>query len=214
MSAPHDGVGPWSADGPRQIVLASANPKKADELRAILSASGLEVELLARPDDVPDVVEDAPDFVGNARLKAVALAAATGEWALADDSGLEVDALDGEPGVHSARYAGEPSDDAANVARLLAELERVGATDPAARTARFRCTIVLRSPEGAELVADGVVEGRIVGEVRGSGGFGYDPVFVPDEGDGRTFAEMSAEEKHAISHRGRALAALVTRLTP
>ncbi len=198
---------------PERIVLASANPKKADELRAILSASGLDVELLGRPDDVAEVVEDAPDFVGNARLKAVALAGATGEWALADDSGLEVDALGGEPGVRSARFAGASADDAANVDRLLAELGRVGAVDPAERSARFRCTIVLRSPDGVELVAEGAVEGRVLDGPRGAGGFGYDPVFVPDEGDGRTFAEMTAAEKHAISHRGRALTALVARLT-
>jgi XTP/dITP diphosphohydrolase len=197
---------------PTRIVLASANPKKAAELRAILGAAGLDAELLARPDDVAEVVEDAPDFVGNARLKAVALAAATGEWALADDSGLEVDALAGAPGVHSARFAGPDADDDRNVARLLADLEAVGAIGPEQRAARFRCVIVLRSPDGTESVAEGAVDGHITSAPRGVWGFGYDPVFVPAGGDGRTFAEMDAAEKHAMSHRGRALAALVDQL--
>ena len=198
---------------PDRIVLASANPKKVEELREILTASGLTVELVPRPPEVPDVAEDAPDFVGNARLKAVALAAATGLSALADDSGLVVDALGGAPGVRSARYAGDDATDADNVALVLSELSARGATDPAGRTARFRCVIVLRAPDGVEVVADGSVEGRLVDAPRGSGGFGYDPLFVPDEGDGRTFAEMDAVEKHRISHRGRALRALVDQLT-
>ena len=198
---------------PDRIVLASANPKKVEELREILTASGLTVELVPRPPEVPDVAEDAPDFVGNARLKAVALAAATGLSALADDSGLVVDALGGAPGVRSARYAGDDATDADNVALVLSELSARGATDPAERTARFRCVIVLRAPDGVEVVADGSVEGRLVDAPRGSGGFGYDPLFVPDEGDGRTFAEMDAVEKHRISHRGRALRALVDQLT-
>lgn len=195
-----------------QVVLASANPKKAAEIRAIL---GDRVELVPRPDDVAEVVEDAPDFEGNARLKAAALAAATGLVALADDSGLEVDALGGAPGVRSARYAAGPgdegnADDAANVAKLLSELaDRPEAAD---RTARFRAVVVLRWPDGREVVASGSVEGAIAAAPRGEGGFGYDPVFVPDDGDGSTFAEMGAEAKHAISHRGRALAALLAQL--
>ncbi len=193
------------------LVLASANPKKVAELRAILAEHSLGFELVPRPDDVPDVVEDAPDFVGNARLKAAALVAATGHAALADDSGLEVDALGGEPGVRSARFAGEHASDADNVALLL---ERLADVPDGARTARFRCVIVLQPPDGSEVVADGVVEGRIIAAPRGDSGFGYDPVFVPDEGDGRTFAEMFADEKHAISHRGRALRSLVTHLRP
>jgi XTP/dITP diphosphohydrolase len=198
-----------AATVPSRIVLASANPNKVDELRQILESSGLAVELLARPDDVPEVVEDAPDFVGNARLKAAALAGATGEWALADDSGLEVDALGGAPGVRSARYSGEDATDDENVALVLSELSAVGAAD---RRARFRCVIVLRSPEGAEVMTEGSVEGHLADEPRGASGFGYDPVFVPDDGDGRTFAEMSADEKHAVSHRGRALRALARQL--
>lgn len=192
---------------PARIVVASANPKKAAELASLLE--GLEVEVLARPPEVPEVVEDADTFEGNARLKAVALAEATGEVALADDSGLVVHALDGRPGVHSARYAGEQATDAQNVRRLLEELSETGAATAGERAARFRCVLVLRWPDGTELVTDGTVEGHVVQEPSGDGGFGYDPVFVPDDGDGRTFAQMSSDEKQAISHRGRALAELV-----
>ena len=198
---------------PARIVLASANPKKVAELRDVLAAAfGDAVELVPRPDDVADVVEDAPDFVGNAKLKAVALCAATGEAALADDSGLEVDALGGAPGVRSARFAGDDATDDDNVDLLLAELLRLGATDRDDRTARFRCVLVLRYPDGTELVADGTVEGWITGARHGTNGFGYDPVFVPRDGDGRTFAQMASEEKHAISHRGRALERLTASL--
>lgn len=190
-----------------QIVLASANPKKAAEIVEIL---GAHLELVPRPTDVPDVVEDEDTFEGNSRLKAVALVAATGLAALADDSGLEVDALDGAPGVRSARYAGEDASDQDNVAKLLDELEFCPTPDD--RTARFRCVVVLRRPDGSELVAAGSVEGHIAPAPRGDGGFGYDPVFVPAEGDGRTFGEMTQDEKHAISHRGRALRALLAQL--
>jgi XTP/dITP diphosphohydrolase len=192
------------------VVLASANPKKAREIAEIL---GDRVALVPRPEEVPEVVEDADTFEGNARIKAVALVEATGRAALADDSGLEVDALGGEPGVWSARYAGEGASDAQNVARLLRELDGVGAHEPSARTARFRAVLVLRRPDGAEVVCEGSVEGAIALAPRGDGGFGYDPVFVPADGDGRTFGEMHAAEKHAISHRGRALAALVAGLS-
>ncbi|MBX3285260.1 MAG: RdgB/HAM1 family non-canonical purine NTP pyrophosphatase [Actinobacteria bacterium] len=190
-----------------RAVLASANPKKVAEIREILGGA---LDLVPRPPEVPDVVEDAPTFVGNARLKASALVAATGLAALADDSGIEVDALGGAPGVWSARYAGEGATDEDNVAKLLAAL--ADRPDPADRTARFRCVLVLQQPDGTEVVADGAVEGRIATGPRGSGGFGYDPVFVPAEGDGRTFGEMDPAEKHAMSHRGRALAALLAAL--
>ncbi len=200
MTGPSDEAAP-AVD---RVVLASANPKKAAEIAEIL---GGRIDLVPRPTDVPDVVEDADTFVGNARLKARALVAATGLAALADDSGLEVDALDGAPGVWSARYAGEGGDDGRNVAKLLGAL--AGSPDPARRTARFRAVVVLTWPDGRELVAEGVVEGTIAPAPRGRGGFGYDPVFVPAEGDGRTFAEMDAGEKHRISHRGRALGQLV-----
>jgi XTP/dITP diphosphohydrolase len=191
------------------VVLASANPKKAGEIAAI---AGDRIALVARPAEVPDVIEDADTFEGNARLKAVALVEATGLAALADDSGLEVDALDGEPGVFSARYAGEGASDADNVAKLLAALEAAGALEPSARTARFRAVVILRRADGAEVVCEGVVEGTIADAPRGDGGFGYDPVFVATDGDGRTFGEMDAAAKHAISHRGRALEELVAHL--
>lgn len=189
------------------IVLASANPKKAAEIVEIL---GDHLELVPRPAEVPDVVEDADTFVGNARLKAVALVAATGLAAVADDSGLEVDALGGAPGVRSARYAGDGATDRDNVEKLLAAL--ADRPDPADRTARFQAVVVLRRPDGTELVAGGTVEGHIADAPRGSGGFGYDPVFVPADGDGRTFGEMSQDDKHAISHRGRALRSLLGQL--
>lgn len=185
------------------VVLASANPHKADEIRAIV---GDRFELVARPHDVAEVVEDADTFEGNARLKAVALVEATGQAALADDSGLEVDALGGAPGVRSARYAGDRANDADNVAKLLIDLDDRPARED--RTARFRCVIVLRYPDGREVATVGSVEGHVAAEAMGEGGFGYDPVFVPADGDGRTFAQMNAVEKHAISHRGRALTAL------
>lgn len=192
-----------------RVALATANPGKATEIAAVL---GPAVELVPRPDGVPDVVEDADSLVGNARLKASAIVEATGEAALADDTGLEVDALDGAPGVHSARYAGEGCTEADNRHKLLAELERVGAVEARRRRARFHTVLVLRRPDGTETVADGVVEGAIADAMRGEGGFGYDSVFVPDDGDGRTFAEMTAEEKNRVSHRGRALRHLASML--
>jgi XTP/dITP diphosphohydrolase len=162
---------------------------------------------------VPDVVEDGATLRDNARLKARALAAATGEAAVADDTGLEVDALGGAPGVFSARYSGEGATYERNVAKLLSELARVGATG-ADRRARFRTVALVAWPDGAEVAAEGVVEGVIAEEPRGSAGFGYDPVFVPlgPGTDGRTFAQLSADEKAAVSHRGRAFRALATHL--
>jgi len=180
------------------LVMASANPHKVSEIAEIL---GDAVEVLPRPPEIGDVVEDAPTLEGNARLKAVAIADATGRAAVADDTGLEVDALDGAPGVRSARFAGEAAVDADNVALLLRRLAGLG---DAARTARFRTVALVRHPDGSEVIATGVVEGTIAAAPRGSSGFGYDPVFVPIDGDGRTFAEMTSAEKHEISHRGRA----------
>ena len=197
--------------GGATLVLASANPDKAAEIAAILSAvPGL--TLLPRPAGVPDVEETGATLEDNARLKARALCEATGEAAVADDTGLEVEALGGAPGVYSARFSGEGATYASNVAKLLAELERVGATGPAARRARFRSVAFVARPDGTELWAEGEVTGVITDGARGSGGFGYDPVFAPDGFDGRTFAEMSAGEKHAVSHRGRAFRALAERL--
>lgn len=192
-----------------KVVLATANPGKAAEIAAVLGSA---VELEPRPDSIPDVVEDADTLEGNARLKAVALVEATGQAALADDTGLEVDALRGAPGVHSARFAGEGCTPADNRRLLIAELERLGAGDPDRRGARFRTVLVLRHPDGVELVANGVVDGHIAPAERGDGGFGYDSVFVPAEAGGRTFAEMTADEKNAISHRGRALRHLAAML--
>ena len=189
-----------------ELVLASANPDKVAEIAAILGPS---VACLPRPPEVPDVVEDAPDLVGNARLKAVAICEATGRSAVADDTGLEVDALDGAPGVFSARFAGEAATYADNVAKLLASLDGVPAV---ARTARFRTVALVRHPDGSEVVAEGACLGRIAEAAAGVGGFGYDPVFVPDDSGGRTFAEMTSEEKNAVSHRGRAFRALADAL--
>jgi XTP/dITP diphosphohydrolase len=195
----------------RRLVCASANPDKVSEINEILASCGVILE--PRPAAVPDVEEDAETLEGNARLKAVAIATATGIAALADDTGLEVDALNGAPGVRSARYAGEPSDSLANIEKLLNELQLAGANTPQERRARFRTVVLVRWPDGSETIAEGVVSGVIASALRGSGGFGYDPVFVPDDGDGRTFAEMDSTEKHAISHRGRALRALAVELS-
>ena len=191
---------------PRRLVLASANPDKVKEIVAVLSAA-LPVELLPRPHGVPDVVEDADTLVGNARLKARALVAATGMAAVADDTGLEVDALGGAPGVYSARYAGADATYADNVAKLLRALAAVegGGVD---RRARFKTVALVAFPDGTEVWAEGVLPGTIATAARGANGFGYDPVFVPEGGDGRTFAEMQPAEKDAVSHRGRAFRAL------
>jgi XTP/dITP diphosphohydrolase len=191
----------------RRIVLATANPDKTREIVGAFSA--VPVELVARPLDVPDVAESGTTLLENARLKARALVQATGQPALADDTGLEVDALGGAPGVRSARYAGANASYRDNVQHLLAEL---AAATRNARTARFRTVLVLARPDGTEIVTEGVVEGVIAEAPRGRSGFGYDPVFVPAGGRGRTFAEMTLAEKQQISHRGRALAAMAARL--
>jgi len=191
-----------------RVVLATANPDKARELRAVLATAGLDLELVPRPGEVAEVEETGATLLDNARLKAKALGAATGMPTLADDTGLEVDALDGAPGVRSARYAGDNATYEDNVVRLLRDLA-VRPDRP--RTARFVTVVVLSSPDGSEVIAQGQVEGVIADAPRGGNGFGYDPVFVP-EGGGRTFAEMAPGEKDAISHRGRALRDLAARL--
>jgi XTP/dITP diphosphohydrolase len=188
-----------------KFVLATANPDKAREIVALLAQAAPDVELEGRPADVPDVPEVGDTLEDNARMKAVALSAATDLPAIADDTGLHVDALDGAPGVHTARFAGEHATYADNVARLLDELAGVPVER---RTARFATVVVARWPDGLEVAALGEVEGIITTGARGEGGFGYDPVFVPVEGDGRTFAEMSETEKHALSHRARAFGTL------
>jgi XTP/dITP diphosphohydrolase len=187
-------------------VLATANPDKAREIREIL---GPGVALVTRPADIPDVDETGDTLADNARLKAVALVEATGAPAIADDTGLEVDALGGAPGVYSARYAGEDATYGDNVAKLLGALAGL---EDGRRRARFRTVAMARWPDGTEIACDGTVEGRIAEAPAGANGFGYDPVFVPDEGDGRTFAEMEPLDKHQLSHRGRAFRALATLL--
>lgn len=188
----------------KTVVVASNNAHKAREIEGALSVEGWEFKTLAELGIASDPDEDADDFLGNARIKARAAHEASGGMpVVADDSGLEVDALGGAPGVRSARYAGEDADDAANNAKLLAALSDV---PDAERTARFVSTIVFVDDDGEELVARGEVPGRIGREPRGAEGFGYDPLFFPDELDGeRTFAEITQDEKAEISHRGRAL---------
>ena len=186
-----------------RLVLATRNPGKVSELAARLA--DLDVDLVSAADlGAPPVEEDADTLAGNAEKKARALFAHAGLPALADDTGLEVDALDGRPGVHSARYAGDDADDVDNRRKLLAEL--AGAES---RTARFRTVLAYVDGDGVRTF-DGVCEGAITRAESGTGGFGYDAVFRPAQADGRTFAEMSADEKNQISHRGRALDAFVT----
>lgn len=187
-----------------RLVAATSNPHKLAEITAILGSA---VELLPRPADLGEVVEDGDTLEANARLKATAVCNHTGQPAVADDTGLEVGALGGAPGVRSARYGGEHADDADNRHRLLAEMEAA-----ADRSACFRTVAVVAFPDGRELLAEGMTAGSIAEAPRGNQGFGYDPVFVPEEGDGRTFAEMSSDEKNAISHRGRAFRTLAAQL--
>jgi XTP/dITP diphosphohydrolase len=201
-----NGVG---ATGRLRMVLATANPDKAAEIVALLSDTvGDRVELVARPTSVGEVEETGDTLEDNARLKALALVAATGLPAIADDTGLEVDALDGAPGVHSSRYSGEHATYDENVDKLLVALDAVGARSSDRRRARFRTVAMACFPGGREVVAHGVVEGTISPDRRGTAGFGYDPVFVPDGGDGRTYAEMASAEKNTRSHRARAFRAL------
>lgn len=191
-----------------RVVCASANPHKVEEIADLV---GGVVELIPRPVDLADVEESADTLIGNARLKARAVCVATGLPALADDTGLEVDALNGAPGVHSARFAGVAASDAANRLKLLVELTGVVAEQ---RTARFRTVAMVCWPDGHEVVAEDTCEGRIAVSERGERGFGYDSLFIADDGDGRTFAEMAVAEKHQLSHRGRAFRALAVLLSP
>ena len=189
-----------------RVACASANPHKVAE---IVDLMGGVVDLLPRPSDLGEVVEDADTLEGNARLKAVAVCIAIGLAALADDTGLEVDALDGAPGVITARFAGEGATDAQNRQKMLVELEGI---DVPQRTARFRTVALLRFPDGREIVAHGVCEGSIAVHEIGDRGFGYDALFIPTDGDGRTFAQMTIDEKHELSHRGKAFRALAQML--
>ncbi len=192
-----------------RVVLATRNEGKVPEIRHILEQEGVAVDLVPVTGfDVPDVTETGLTFTENALLKARAVAEATGLPAVADDSGISVEAMNGMPGVFSGRWSGRHGDDAANLALLLAQLADV---PDGRRGAAFVCVAALVTPDGDEVVEEGRVTGRLLRETRGSGGFGYDPVFVPD-GETRTTAEMSAAEKNAISHRGRAFAALAGHL--
>ncbi len=186
------------------ILVATTNPGKLREVRAILAGLAINLEGLSNMGSLPEAVENADSFEDNARLKAAHYAGLTGLWTLADDSGLEVDPLGGRPGIHSARYAGPECDSAANNAKLIEELAGV-AHD--ARTARFRCVAVLATPQEMLAVAHGVWEGLIINNGRGANGFGYDPhFFVPD--CNMTAAEMDPQEKNRISHRARAFLAI------
>ncbi|MBL8694802.1 MAG: RdgB/HAM1 family non-canonical purine NTP pyrophosphatase [Planctomycetes bacterium] len=197
-------------DADSTLLVASSNKKKLAELVEFLRATPVTLRSLADVPAIPEPAETGATFAENAEIKARAYSSATGLLTLADDSGLEVDALGGAPGVHSARYAAPETgaagnaDDAANRAKLLRELEPFA---PIRRTARFRCAIAVARGSEIVLRAEGRVEGFVINTERGSGGFGYDPLFVP-LGHKRTFAEMTSDEKAALSHRGRALRAI------
>lgn len=184
------------------LVLATRNEGKLAELKELIAGLSVHVSSLSDYPQIPEIIEDGATFVENARKKARQVRISTGRWVLADDSGLEVEALCGRPGVNSARYAGRQGDYAANNRKLLAEMRDV---PDEKRSARFVCSMVLSSPDDGEWVAEGHCDGIIMKGPRGSGGFGYDPLFfIP--GKGMTMAELSMDEKNAISHRGRALA--------
>jgi XTP/dITP diphosphohydrolase len=190
---------------PLILVLGTRNKKKCQEIFEILGDIGLDLRDLTHYPQAPEVDEDGDTFEANARKKAVTLAKALGEWVLGEDSGLVVPALNGRPGVYSARYAGKQGDDAANNARLLAELAPLPADR---RGAYYVCTSAVADPNGeVHVVTEGRCHGVIIGEYRGTGGFGYDPLFLIPEYH-RTFGELSAVVKHALSHRARALAKL------
>lgn len=186
------------------LTLATANAGKVTELVSLL---GHRYDIRPRPADLPETDEDGDTLEANARKKAQEVVARTATLAVADDSGLFVEALAGRPGVHTARFAGPNATHDQNIDRLLSQLaDRIG---PGQRRAEFRTVIVAAWPDGRELVVDGRVPGTITTARRGDDGFGYDPIFEPDEGDGLTFAQMPLEAKNRISHRGRAIAALL-----
>lgn len=183
------------------LVLATRNRGKLRELAELLSGTGFQITSLADHPEIPEVVEDGATFLENARKKATAALFRRGVWALADDSGLVVEALGGEPGVHSARYAGAQGDSEANNAKLLREMRGV---PNERRSAAFVCAMVLVAPDGREWSVEGRCEGAIGREPRGDGGFGFDPLFVV-AGEGMTMAELPPGRKNEISHRGKAL---------
>ncbi|WFA21213.1 XTP/dITP diphosphatase [Paenibacillus mucilaginosus] len=198
-----------------EVVIATRNAGKVREFAALFGQQGIAVKSLLDYPSIPDIPEDGETFAANALIKARAVAQHLGVSALADDSGLCVDRLGGAPGVYSARYAGEPSDDAANNRKLLEELRRLGPAGEPARgpallsPARFVCAMALVDAEGRTAAeVEGTCEGAIIGEPRGAGGFGYDPLFyVPELG--RTLSELAMEEKNKLSHRGQALRRLM-----
>ncbi|MEW6183366.1 MAG: XTP/dITP diphosphatase [Bacillota bacterium] len=192
----------------RRLVAATTNQGKLREIEAILAPLNWEIVSPQFYPGFPEIEEHGTTFEANAVEKALATAAFTGETALADDSGLEVDYLGGAPGVYSARFAGEPKDDAANNNKLLGLLDGVPREQ---RAARFRCVIAVAFPEGGVVTADGRCEGFILTELRGAGGFGYDPLFYLPEFD-KTFAELPPEVKNRVSHRARALAKIKEKL--
>lgn len=191
-----------------RLLVATRNAGKLREIRGLLGPEGIEAVGLADLPGAPEVEEDGETFLANARKKARTLADATGLPALADDSGLAVDALAGRPGVRSARFAGPGASDEQNNEKLLRELEGV---PEARRGAAFVCAMVLALPGGGEHAAEGRVEGRVLASPRGDQGFGYDPLFLV-EGTGRTLAELELGEKNALSHRARALRAILPRV--
>ena len=205
-------IDPRELEPARTIVVATGNAHKLTEIEAILSAvlPGTRFVAVGQLGDFPDPEETGATFADNALIKARAAVAETGFAAVADDSGLVVDALDGEPGVYSARYAGVHGDDAANNAKLLDKLSGV---PDAERTARFMSVVALVRPDGTQLLGTGACEGRIGHTPRGEHGFGYDPLFLPDSTPGTTMAELAPEEKNAISHRFFALQDLSAQLT-
>ncbi len=186
---------------PDKILIATRNIGKINEIGDLLQNISIELLSLNSLSELPDVVEDGETFEENALKKARVVALSTGIAALADDSGLCVDALNGRPGVLSARYAGEGASDGEKCARILEEMKDI---PDALRAARFICVLALVTPDGGEQLFKGVCEGKIIREMRGAAGFGYDPIFY-HPGSGRTFAEMGSEEKNRVSHRGRAL---------
>lgn len=188
------------------FVLASGNAHKLRELRCMLEIDENQLKSAKDFPEIPEPIENADSFIGNALIKARAYAEATGLWAIADDSGLEVDALNGEPGIYSARYAGEEKNDEANNDKLLGKL-----VEGLPRTAHFTSAIALVAPDGREFTCIGICPGQIIYERRGNNGFGYDPLFLPN-GYTQTFAELSGEEKNKFSHRSRSVAILKEKL--
>ncbi|MBR6754343.1 MAG: XTP/dITP diphosphatase [Clostridia bacterium] len=188
-----------------KVVFASNNAHKVSEFKSCLADAGLDIEILTIKETgfTGDIIESADTFKGNAYIKAKTLSDYTGLIAIADDSGLSVDALNGAPGVYSARFAGEDATDSDNIQKLLAELK-----DKPERSAKFVCTICVCRPDGETLYVSGESRGEIIDERRGDGTFGYDPVFYYPPFD-KTFAEMTSDEKNSISHRGRAVEELL-----